>query len=1557
MSWNPLSGISSGFSALRDGKAQIGYLIDQLDILDQDATKPLKDCLKSLKSLKNQYEQKRTFEGPELSAAITDLQVITSHHEPHLILAPYVDKDKLDEAQKNSQETQEQCRGLLKLLQERNTPRMHPPTDEILLQQLLDTYKTLQDMQEVQLGPAAKLCNFVVDRIETEFQRALGNAPKEPSLQKVSIASEHPLIQLLSLLGKYENTLQFPDHRKKELANALFELNDYSSHFKGMKAAVFQDGLPTENAEIFLKISLFLKKVFKHAEVLDDESKIKHFMEIFEKASAAGIEEAKKLFEQNDGQAILHWTEDFMGNTSNPYANLMHESEICLMEIFEKASANGIEETKKLKDAGCTQAIMGWTFEFIQRDLRELDPLLRAKVDKNLMDFFEKASAAGIEETQNLKDADDTQAIMEWTQNYLKTCSELNAHMSKMHLDLAFTSVSHFVFSHMRDELDAFDPKLERKLIQEHLLQIFCLTHPRDRHVEPEAKIKAAHEIVYQPPTSRLLQIFESRYPLDKTTTREARIEAAHEIIAADPTKRRLHKLIEFVRLKEHELENRQKTKECLEKLNYTDTQTAWGAEVIQKGDNLPFMDRILWIAMAHHEELGKCWTYYKEINDPTEGKKEDLAQNLEDLNSLLERQPQLLENGNKLMEKVQYKVWGWIDKAQTLMKEQKGADELDIDRKFRKVLEMLRKEDFLEAIRYTQRLVEESPLGLDMWRGEDVASPRSLLESTLNDFCMVDPPQAPPKSAETVKKKLGIDEDTRIENWEAKWKEVIDKEQDKLVTNTCGSNAFKFGMTWLVRKDEDETAALYKNVIHGLEHVAGEGQNYAGKDLDDRIRQALAWALNKRVDQISEKSVQDIKTSLNEVRGAGLLDDQKRKQLHETLYFSLVWSILEDQSEAPAFVNRIIHFIITMVYTVSELFIRPFAASLLESLRKDVILHSNGTLTETHLIPIKSLGRGLESFVTAKKAWPELKKQQATGKDNPVSERILIGKLEQEAMENILDNPLYYHGYDPREIDREIGYLAVDHFLRISENLGLPELRAQTLEWHQQIYDAANAFEIENPESYLDHIVNYTTIALKHIISLVPHAIALLTNLILKVSESVLDFSGQQIAKWIIWQFDIVTNMLDQMTDSLFNNTYHTPVMDELLLEQLEELEKQILKDSQEERGGALEHESPVVKRQIREAFAHLFEAIEIESRDTSQEVELTSDPTTYKFLKTEAQKNLQELLTSLLVVSSQSFLNQSQMNEILLKTLNSANEGLRGKTSTLEDADLQRLTAELGRPPTDKEKKDELEKQAVRAQGKTQGEISRRFTNILDNGVNPMVQRRIDESVKSSSDRLFEYAAWMERRLFSYPGEESTSKRNIIHMLKQKLDDLKTEPDLKKQDQLLREIHEEYTTFIQEFIAKQQTVDQTRISSVLKMNKFVKQDVETYLKTLNEQLMILFKPQGKQADRIIAAKETLEKLETNLIKKRETFNKIKRSEQSRAEGMHKGIEGLAKKVVIQGKEIIKDQVTPIAQNILNAQIKNLEANTQRIYGNRVLIKHLCRHQMLGYIEASRSA
>lgn len=931
------------------------------------------------------------------------------------------------------------------------------------------------------------------------------------------------------------------------------------------------------------------------------------------------------------------------------------------------------------------------------------------------------------------------------------------------------------------------------------------------------------------------------------------------------------------------------------------------------------------WKALAKYEGLRSIYSDIEKLKKASdEGSSvRALSSQFELLISILEKQSLLVgEEGGNTLKTLSETIYGWLGLALKEIREASPTNINYIVKKFHEVKRLHKNEKYLESIRLAQRLIEDS-IGEKLWDPKEIASPLSSLQLLLNDFNSVSAPRSPPKSEEVRKEfKRITDQPNQMpvnEAWDKAWDGVIQGKRHELVTNICEISAFKISMQYILGKSSDERDRIYKKVDESLVKIAGENGNYDGDNFEDRIKTALVIITNRPHLDIPQASVDKITGALNMIRNIHYSGNREKRELHKTLYFCLLKEVIDSDANISSLSKMAGNLVLNVIYKILELFIQPFSEALLERFKEYMIDSSNGTLTEVHLAPIKALGCSLGSYSTAKKAWPDLKNRQVNGKDMPHEKRILVGKTTKVAMERILDNSLYYHGYEPMELDREAGYVAVDRFLNVVDFMKCSE------EWHSTINRRAKAPLIKDPETRLQVFVNSFGILIKRILSLLPHTIVGSIRFCLKILELLINFLAQQLAKFAIWKWDIISNLITDITDSLFKGSYNSPVIDELSLDQLKLLDRKILHDSDEEGGGISNNEFSLRKKDLREFFAKFIETVDIVNKDTTQEVSNAGSNLLTAPIKLQIKNILKEHLSSLFLASSELILEKKQMNDLLLTILTSATEGMRGTASSNDD-----------------------EKQARKIHGEKQIQIRKHLSNIRRNGVNPLVSRIINQIFTSSSDMLLDYIEWLERRLFS---SDQDPKRNIILMLKNDLKGFarKTEEE---QDVLLRKIEEEYTTFLQGFIAKQSNMDDhEQITNSLKINSFIGNAVKPKVKKLTDKLTSFIEIKEGRIAKIPEIQRLLKDFEQPKL--REKLMIIKEAEKLNIKDRQSGIQGKVQTLADMCRDGARNIITPYAQQLINKLVKRQTKNSRELFQQPDLLRHILRYQLLNFVRA----
>ena len=67
----------------------------------------------------------------------------------------------------------------------------------------------------------------------------------------------------------------------------------------------------------------------------------------------------------------------------------------------------------------------------------------------------------------------------------------------------------------------------------------------------------------------------------------------------------------------------------------------------------------------------------------------------------------------------------------------------------------------------------------------------------------------------------------------------------------------------------------------------------------------------------------------------------------------------------------------------------------------------------------------------------------------------------------------------------------------------------------------------------------------------------------------------------------------------------------------------------------------------------------------------------------------------------------------------------------------------------------------------------------------------------------------------------------------------------------------------------------------------------------------------------------------------------------------MHQGVRGFGQTLLDTAKGVVHEEVTPIAQRLLNDQIRQFAEQSRGLYQNPILVRHIIRHQMLRWVEA----
>ncbi|MCB1081233.1 MAG: hypothetical protein KDK69_05360, partial [Chlamydiia bacterium] len=271
---------------VRDTAGQLDALYKQYLIMDQEATVPLKEALASVRALMDHNVKTGSLDGEEglIEETIRSLSVIIASETPQRIFpSPALEEAP---AREHAQGIQRRCQPLAQNLRDFTSVGLVKPEVPVIARQLQEVYEVLDIEKRKQVGPIARGMDAIIKRVHEEYQKATGQAEQAAEARRTA-SNQHPLLKLLGLLGTYENHAAFlEDRRQIDLYNALFELNNYGTHFEGILEHVLEEGrLPASNPAIFKKISNFLRKKIHHGAVQTREQMDLLHMAVYNRAA------------------------------------------------------------------------------------------------------------------------------------------------------------------------------------------------------------------------------------------------------------------------------------------------------------------------------------------------------------------------------------------------------------------------------------------------------------------------------------------------------------------------------------------------------------------------------------------------------------------------------------------------------------------------------------------------------------------------------------------------------------------------------------------------------------------------------------------------------------------------------------------------------------------------------------------------------------------------------------------------------------------------------------------------------------------------------------------------------------------------------------------------------------------------------------------------------------------------------------------------------------------------------------------------------------------------
>ncbi len=936
----------------------------------------------------------------------------------------------------------------------------------------------------------------------------------------------------------------------------------------------------------------------------------------------------------------------------------------------------------------------------------------------------------------------------------------------------------------------------------------------------------------------------------------------------------------------------------------------SWGRSFCEKGFKPnQYLDEnaqneILWKALAFQQQKSEWMALGRKLDSQAEKKPDQIISSFELAIDYLERFVSIEEGLDEEAKKqslivIHTYVLGWMDytKVQMTANEKNTWERTKIDGAFDEALQGIRKGEIVQSVQSIQNFIRESNYWKEIWKG--VSSPLEFLSEPFKGFCSTMPPPKPPKSADAVR---GLLADEAQGPWNPAWLQMANqKEKEQVLENALAFGCFEFVARVLKLMNGDKIST-YKRLVQALDEMK-KAQNSD----DETLTPILVKFLNREFDAVMDKK------GLDSLRSCLLIWKEKPQQLlHKHLYLELVNILIRERGgHSPR--SWAVWSLYSTLYDLMELFIRPFTERLFAQV--DGLFKTDaGTLGEKHLIPIVGITKAFSTYMRALDSWEaELGKQTKA-----IPGKTLSGT--KDDLRVLLDRPERYEGMTPAQITSKIGYALIDQ-------IQLPDYARKVANVIDKIKGIALASRAQN---------KYANIPIIGVQLLLASPFYLGLNVlyyVVKIMTASINIGVQQAGKWYLWKTNIIGQMLDEALESVFIDTESAPILDTLLLEQLQELlaelEKGAPPDNPQTAAGDERN-----KKVISEALQHLFEVIWMDKYESLQSFRSRSEMNQAKKM---AYGQLKKLLTTVLVNTSKSLLQKEQVDALLFELFSIANEGLRGgKTVVLTQPQKMALENRLGHVPSE----EEIQQEGARIVRENVEKIPKVLAQIRQRAINPAVDKAIDDGVQTESQLLLDYISWLQSRLF-LPSEEARQS-NILQFLETRLN---AQDD---RSEIIREIHMVYAQFVQEMTDFQTKLDSKASPNSPELNQFILIKLNEPLLDLTDALTTYIK---NPETGIETCTEALNALKQVQIEGHAILNKIEEAEKSRVMGQHTGFEGFVRKKFGESFNPLKDQTKNIAHAGVQYETDNKIDELRAMYKNKILVKHMALWQMRLYL------
>ncbi|MCB1107544.1 MAG: hypothetical protein KDK76_05565 [Chlamydiia bacterium] len=1414
--WKDLNGwLSCGLLDILD---QVGTVGDVIGHIDQDAPPLLQLAIKNIENLLAVYGSEASLDRWDLiKPIIQDLKKIEemTDREPLVdfyfadvtklhIISDTSGSDQKKQSEHNREieversKASEFCQGYQKRvatvreLLEKFTPTSQvKPTAQETLKELKELLSIFQEAARRSRSPAAKVVHMGYEIIASNLKDLYDEKVGKKGPSEVEKA-KHPLLQLLIVIGQNRQCYRPYQDRAGAISKALSALEKYGAQYQGIQDFVHERvPKPYRDLDLLTKtIHRFLMRPIQlpaYLPIQTDET----LKSLYDTARKKGVGGAPP-----PGIKRYEELQILPQNVPNFEQKGAIEGQIKLekeaLQYYDGQAYNDEAPLQTVPDAEKIAWALGKQGKQNIQDIEKTIKKLQIEWAKHFADHQEQ-----LPEDPELRDILEDYRLQKEHQKKQQELIGNNNVQGRLGVRLGFLAKGQI--------------KPEQVLLDDYIaLYNFALERGVAPADGPSGKAENRYKIEWG---IKLLQGAAS------LSGENEEVQGMIKWMREDHLMRVLSTMV-YVNAKERKFEGFPKEtskEECVQ----------WGYRQIQSctpysKDNTKICE-IIWKSIAQYELLEEIYRLQGKLTPQDHENLSGLVKNIDLAIQIFERDPTLFQKAGGALKIGAHEVYDWISLAHQSLRKQTPStlEQETLDRKLEEIYIHLRKgaennnyQEYLHALIKIKNYIEKSALGATLLPQEEVKSPSERLQSIQSEFTKTKPPSKAPDVRQEVLKKLGVDEQTP---WESRFlKEAIEKQRREMIQNTSVLAGYNIAKEMI-----GEMRQTYKQYVDAIEAIAGEGRDY---DVE-RIEQALQGLGFDTNNEHGRALVEIVKAPIREARAHhahNLNTEEAQEALHEATYQVLLRVLIETNSDDHPYWGMLAGWFLPTLLWIINLCSEPISKTLIETYYQDVVVKSDGRLTNNHLIPVQGLNQGLASYNGQTRAMARILKRNED-RDLTVPEELRnLSYNKEDALEKLLETSNSYGGLPPSEVDQQTVYLAIKH-LKVAN-------------WTSHLDEMFDIVQMNvNSDAFpsLPDFINTICRVIKKILSVIPYTLLYTEYALLKMAEGLVNFSMQMGAKFTIWATDGGTQILESSIDALINSSGHTTELDTLILEKLRELRDNLKNGAHTEEevreNDTLDNE-PI--RAFIENLIHTITLVQEHTREGIEERE-RNRITLLDQANRIGMRKVQDLLTPILIGTAESFLNEESMLEMLYRGLKIANDGMQEKGQLLKEEQMIALQQALGHPPTHAEilhKAQELHKDLKH-------QISSILSEILENQVNPVVNKGIDQIQKPPADITLEYIYFLEERLYSTSGNKS-----LIHFLETHLGEEEI------QDETLTTLYSQTVQFMQELREHQTLLDGHSSYNGFKLNQL-----------FNEQLLAPLNELSVRLSRLIGGEETL--------------------------------------------------------------------------------------------------